>query len=162
MDELGPLQPIPRGGRSWGPKAQRRPNRYPRTGTVQWLAAFNPHSGQSVGKAYQRKRSEDVLDFLENVLLPCYPGKHIYMIWDNLSSHRSQRTWQNEHGDRISLIWLPTNSPWLNLIESYFSVLCKLALHNTDYKTTDEISDALEKATEYLNENPRKYSWNYI
>jgi len=162
MDEMGPLQPIPRGGRSWSRTVPRRPNRYPRTGTVQWLAAFAPHSGRVVGKTYERKRTEDVRDFLEHVLLPAFPHTHIYMIWDNLSSHKSQREWQQRHKDRISFVWLPTNSPWLNLIESYFSVLSRLALHNTDFKTASEIGIALEKATNYLNQNPKEYKWNYI
>jgi len=159
---MGPLQPIPRGGRSWGRIVSKRPNRYPRTGTVQWLAAFAPHSGYAVGKAYDRKRSVDIRDFLENVLLPAFPNTHIYMIWDNLSSHKSQREWQTNVKERISFIWLPTNSPWLNLIESYFSVLSRTALHNTDFKTSLEISLALEKANDYLNQNPKKYKWNYI
>lgn len=162
MDEMGPLQPIPRGGRSWGKKVSRRPNRYPRTGTIQWLAAFAPHSGQAVGKAYERKRSEDVRHFLEDVLLPAFPREHIYMIWDNLSSHKSQKQWQKNFKDRISFVWLPTNSPWLNLIEAYFSVLSRIALHNTNYKTPSEITVALEKSTEYLNQNPKKYKWNYM
>jgi len=162
MDELGPLQPIPRGGRSWGRTVSRRSNRYPRTGTVQWLAAFAPHSGYAVGKAYRRKRSEDIRNFLDNVLLPAFPHTHIYMIWDNLSSHKSQKEWQKNVKERISLIWLPTNSPWLNLIESYFSVLSRIALHNTDFKTFSEINVALEKATAYLNQNPKRYKWNYI
>jgi len=162
MDELGPLQPIPRGGRSWNKTVSRRSNRYPRTGTIQWLSAFAPHYGHSVGKAYPRKRGEDIRDFLEHVLLPGFPLKHIYMIWDNLSSHKCQRVWQKNFKDRISFIWLPTNCPWLNLIESYFSVLCRIALHNTDFKTGAEIGTALEKATDYLNQNPKQYKWNYL
>lgn len=162
MDELGPLQPIPRGGRSWNKTFSRRSNRYPRTGTIQWLAAFAPHYGRAVGKAYPRKRGEDICDFLEHVLLPWYPLKHIYMIWDNLSSHKCQKEWQKKFKEHISFIWLPTNCPWLNLIESYFSVLCRIALHNTDFKKDAEISTALEKATDYLNQNPKQYKWNYL
>ncbi len=162
MDEMGPLQPIPRGGRSWGRKVSRRPDRYPRTGTVQWLAAFSPHTGHGVGKAYENKRADDVRDFLENILLPAFPQKHIHMIWDNFSSHKSQKQWQQNFKDRISFVWLPTNSPWLNLIESYFSVLSRVALHNTDYKTKSEMTEALGKGPDYLNHNPKKYKWNYI
>ncbi len=157
MDEMGPLQPIPRGRRSWGKKVSRRPNRYPRTGAIQWLAAFAPHSEQAVGKAYERKRTEDVRHFLEDVLLPVFPQEHIYMIWDNLSSHKNQKQRQQNCKDRISFVWFLTNGPWLNLIEAYFSVLSRVALHNTDYKTTSEITVALKKSTDYLNRYPKRY-----
>lgn len=164
MDEMGPLQPIPRGGRSWGKCVARRPDRYTRAGTTQWLAAFAPHTGKGLGKGYDRKRTEEVQDFLENVLLPAYPEDHIYMIWDNLSSHKTQIHWQQQKDikERITFVWLPTNSPWLNLIEAYFSVLGRVALHNTDFKTTMEINEALEKSTDYLNSNPKSYKWDYI
>ena len=52
------------------------------------------HSKYAVGKAYVRKRAVDIRDFLENVLFPAFPHTHIYMIWDNLSSHKCQREWQ--------------------------------------------------------------------
>jgi len=162
MDEMGPLQPIPRGGRSWGMKVSRRPSRYPRTGTVQWLAAFAPHSGRAVGKAYQRKRTGEVRDFLENALLPAFSETHVYMIWDNLSSHKTQQKWQQKFKDRISFVWLPTNSPWLNLIEAYFSVLSRVSLHNTNFEDISQVTAALEKGTDFLNRSPKCYRWNYI
>ena len=104
MDKMGPLQPIPRGGRSWGKKVSRRPARYQRTGTIQRLAAFAPYTGQSVGMAYKGKKAEDVRDFLENILLPAFPQKHIHMIWDNLSCHKSQIQWQQNFNERISFV----------------------------------------------------------
>jgi len=162
MDELGPLEPIPRGGPSWGWQAQRRPNRYQRTGTVQWLAGFAPHLGIAIGNAYPRKRTTEVRHFLEQVLLPAFPDRHLYLIWDNLSSHQTQQAWLSCVKDRISVVWLPTNCPWLNLVEAYFSVLTRTALHNTNFKTTQEISKVLEKAADYLNRNPKKYKWNHI
>jgi transposase len=159
MDEMGPLQPIPRGGRSWGKRVARRPDRYPRSGTIQWLAAFAPHTGKTIGKGYARKRTQEVQDFLEHVLLPAYPEDHIYMIWDNLSSHKTQEGWRQREDikERITFVWLPTNSPWLNLIEAYFSVLSRVALQNTNFKTHMKITGTLEEATQYLNENPKNY-----
>lgn len=162
MDEMGPLQPIPRGGRSWGLKVARRPDRYSRTrGTIQWLAAFAPHQGYALGQAYARKTGADIQDFLERVR-QAFTGRHIYLIWDNLSAHKSQRQWLEDYQDQLTPVWLPTNSPWLNLIESYFSVLSRLALHNTNFESTAEISVALGKAQDYMNQNPKVYQWNYL
>src|SRR5207302_1921849 len=73
MDELGPLQTIPRGGHDWGRRAARRPDRYKRNGTVQLLAAFAPHCGHGVGQAVPRKTGEAILEFLQTIVLPEFP-----------------------------------------------------------------------------------------
>jgi len=57
---------------------------------------------------------------------------------------------------RLRVYWLPTNSSWLNLIESHFSVLKRTALDNTDYRTTDEIDEGLLAGLRYL------YSETYV
>ena len=69
-------------------------------------------------------------------MLPNWPQGRIHLILDNLSAHKAEpvASWAQAHSDRILFHWLPTNSSWLNLIESYFSTLARTALHNTDYK----------------------------
>jgi len=82
---------------------------------------------------------------------------------DNLSAHKKAlRLLPARIARRIHVYWTPTNSSWLNLIESYFAVLQRTALHNTDYKTPQEIEKGLFRGTEYLNENPRPYIWKKI
>jgi hypothetical protein len=77
LDEMGPLQTIPRGGRSWGRRAARRPDRYRRNGTVQLLAAFAPHRGQGVGQ-FPRKTGEASLEFLQTTVLPAFPKRRAF------------------------------------------------------------------------------------
>jgi hypothetical protein len=57
---------------------------------------------------------------------------------------------------------LPTNSSWLNLIESYFANLQLVALHNTDYRTPAEIEAGLQRGLAYLNAHPTPYVWKKI
>jgi hypothetical protein len=52
---------------------------------------------------------------------------------------------------------MSTNSSWLNSIESYSATLQRTALHNPDYKTPEEINQALHRGLLYLNETPRAY-----
>jgi len=157
MDELGPLQTIPRGGRSWCRKVARRPDRYQRRGTVQLLAAFAPHQGHAVGLPVRRKTGEAILDFLQRIVLPEFAGGVIYLVWDNLSAHKKAvRLWELKP-ERVQFVWTPTNSSWLNLIEAWFSVLERTALHNTDLKTPEAIEENLRRGIAYLNEHPRPY-----
>jgi len=82
---------------------------------------------------------------------------------DNLSAHKKAlRELPAQIRRRIHVYLTPTNSSWLNLFESYFATLQRTALHNTDYRTVQEIEQALHQGTEYLNENPRSYEWKKI
>lgn len=160
MDEMGPLQTIPRGGRSWGYKPSLRPDRYRRRGTVQLLAAFAPHLGRGVGRPVRHKTGEAILEFLQQAVLPEFPDRTIYLVWDNLSAHKkAMRLWQPV-SPRVRFFWTPTNASWLNLIEPWFSVLERTALHNTNLKTPDEIGEHLLSGIKYLNAHPKPYRWD--
>jgi transposase len=163
FDEMGPLQTIPRGGRTWGTHAALRPDRYKRNGTLQWLCAFNPHSGRAIGKGFSTKSAESCRAFwLEHMLL-AWPKGGIHLVMDNLSAHKKAlRELPARIRRRIHVYWTPTNSSWLNLVESYFATLQRTALHNTDYRTPNEIEQGLQRGAEYLNENPRPYRWKKI
>jgi transposase len=160
MDEMGPLATIPRGGSGWGKRPSRRSDRYHRSQTIQLLAAFAPHSGLGLGIPSPNKTGEVVLAFLQENVLPRFGrnGK-IYLILDNFSAHkRALNLWATRPAS-IEIVWTPTNASWLNLIEPWFLVLEKTALHNTDLKTTAAIADNLSQGIDYLNAHPRPYKW---
>ena len=78
---------------------------------------------------------------------------------DNLSAHKKAlRELPARVRRRIYPYYTPTNSSWLNLVESYFATLQRTALHNTDYKTPEQIEQGLHRGMLYLNENPRHTS----
>jgi transposase len=163
FDEMGPLQTIPRGGKGWGRHAHRRPDRYRRNGTLQWFGAFCPTTGLSVGKGLSSKSADDCRTFWEDYLLPFWPQGSIHLVLDNLSAHaKALRELPSRLRRRLRLYWLPTNSSWLNRIESYFATLKQTALDNTDYHTPAEIEAGLLAGVRYLNENPTVYHWTKL
>jgi transposase len=163
FDEFGPLQTIPRGGQAWGKKPARRPDRYCRNGTLQWFGAFCPTSGQSVGQGSSNKNADSCKRFWEGKMLPFWSKGSIHLIMDNLSAHKKAlRILPYKLRRRIKVYWLPTNSSWLNLIESYFATLQTTGLDNTNYKNPEEIDRGLQKGVQYLNLNPKPYIWKKI
>ena len=162
FDELGPLQTIPRGGKGWGTQAALRPDRYSRKhGTLQFFAAFCPQTGKAVGRGTSKKSSEHCRAFFDEVVLKTWRRGRIHLILDNLSAHKAPPVteWTPKHAERIKFHWLPTNSSWLNLIESYFATLERTCLQNTHYKTPAEIEEGLQGGIRYLNQHPRPYVW---
>lgn len=65
-------------------------------------------------------------------LIDRWPDDELVLVLDNASYHKTAalRAWFAVHGDRISVLWLPTYSPQLNLIERVWRFLkSKLACH---------------------------------
>jgi len=163
FDEMGPLQTIPRGGGAWGKRAATRPNRYKRNGTLQWFCAFCPVTGQAVGKGFRDKSGDSCQQFWEEHMLPFWPKGSIHLVMDNLSAHKKAlRQLPTRIRRRLHVSWTPTNCSWLNLCDSYFATLKRTALHNTDYRSPEEIEQGLLSGVRYLNENPRPYRWKKI
>ena len=163
FDELGPLQTIPQGGQQWGKRAARRPDRYRRNGTLQWFGAFCPTTGESAGRGSRRKDAESCRKFWEEVMMPHWEKGSIHLIMDNLSAHKKAlRELPYKIRRRIRVHWLPTNSSWLNLVESYFAVLQRTALSNTNYEAPKDIEHGLKNGVQYLNQHPRPYVWKKI
>jgi len=91
-------------------------------------------------------------------MVPYWEKGLIHLTMDNLSAHKKAlRELSYKIRRRIRVYWLPTNSSWLNLIESYFAVLQRTALSNTNYQAPEDIEDGLKKGVRYLNQHPRPY-----
>ena len=96
-------------------------------------------------------------------MLPFWPTGFVYLVMDNLSAHKKAlRELPAKFRRRLHVFWTPTNCSWLNLIDSYLATLKRTALHNTDYKSPDQIEQGLLNGVSYLTENPRPYKWKKI
>ncbi len=133
------LRPI--AGVSWSPKGhpQRIRATYSRKeGTEQLLAFYDVHDDVLEGIVHKRKTCRDLLQAWTR-LRTCFPkNNRIYLILDNLSSHRNKVLIQYATENKISLVPTPTYSSWLNAIEAHFTPLKKFCLSNSDDRSHSE------------------------
>lgn len=127
------LKPI--AGQGWSQKGnpQRlRATYHRRAGTEQLLAFYDVHDDCLAGTIHKRKTSRDLLVAWRR-LRACYPkAMRIYLIVDNLSSHRHHTLTRFARENNIRLVPTPTYASWLNAIEAHFTPLKRFCLTNSD------------------------------
>jgi len=75
-----------------------------------------------------------------------WPDDHLVLVLDNASYHKTAevRAWVADHAARISVQWLPTYSPQLNLIERVWRYAkAKLACHRM-WNDLERLPDAAQ------------------
>jgi hypothetical protein len=127
---MGPVSAKTYVGRRWAPKGEI-PQLAPDYGrrAYQWVfGAFEPKSGLAHTYCSDRRRSQDFITFLDQVLR-VWPREDLVLILDNLSIHKSMsvKLWALAH-QRVRFLFQPTYAPWLNLIEPWWKTLRSIAL----------------------------------
>ena len=142
-------------------RVERLSHEYKRNGTASLLAALEVHSGQVYGQSIRHNNSETFIRFLRR-MLNNYPGKDLYVILDNGSSHRSNRTlgWASKQ-KRIHLKFTPTHASWLNQIEIWFGILTRKVVRRGIFKSREELVAKLMSFIEAYNKEARPFQWTY-
>lgn len=86
-------------------------------------------------------------------MLKQYLIEKIVMILDNVRIHHTKRIQPlDQHQKCLKLVFLPTYSPELNLIEGLWKWLKSIVIHNVFYQSVYEIKKAVQCFIEYINE----------
>jgi transposase len=154
LDEFGPLNLQPRLGRGWHPLAQPARFRatYTRTaGVRQLVAAYDPATGALYGHLHDRKTWRQVRELLRS--LRARFSEHLIVVLDNFSPHKKTelQAWVADHD--IELVFTPTYSSWLNLIECQFQALRSFALNGSDYQSHADQDAAIRAYLRWHNRN---------
>jgi transposase len=101
-------------------------------GTEQFLGFYDVHRDCLAGTIHKRKTVRD-LQAAFRTLRRAYP-RHIrlYVIMDNLPLHKTEVLSELFRKNRITPVWTPTYSSWLNLIECQFTPAKKFTLNVSD------------------------------
>jgi transposase len=157
VDEFGPLNLLPRKGKTWRPfkTPARLRATYTRTqGVRQMFAALDLATGKITYRIRERKRWPQFLDFLK-VLRRRWPGQHLYLIMDNYGPHKRPEVLAWCAANDIELVFTPTNASFLNWIECEFAALRYFALNGTDHHSHNEQNAAIGAYIRWHNHRAR-------
>jgi transposase len=135
---------------------------YKRHGTVDLFAAMDLATGEVLHDVRTSHTGRDVLAFFKWVDLHVPAHLDIHVVLDNLSAHKSApvKDWlAHPKRRRWNLHFTPTSSSWLNLIETWFSILTRRVLTNTSFGSTTELTATINTWTEFWNGDPEPFVW---
>ena len=144
FDEHGPVTPTPKPGRAWSPRGRprrRRANYRKPHGVAFFFGLYDVGADQLFGRWFRRKGADHVITMLR-VARGRYPGRRIWLVQDNLSSHWTPQVRACAEELGITLVATPTYASWLNRIECQFGAMVKAVFAGSDYHTHDEAQAA--------------------
>jgi hypothetical protein len=111
-----------------------------------WLALFGSlyfPSGEGLYTVHHRKRAAELLEHLQ-LLIDSDPDHFWFVVLDNASAHTTTaiETFVADHRQRIELVYLPTYSPHLNLIERLWRLMRSHVTRNRFHASLLAVAEA--------------------
>ena len=101
----------------------------------------------------ERKNSQTFIQFLEYLLVQCFPDKKIILVLDNASYHKSKATLAtlSLFEPRVRVVWLPKYSPDLNPIERFWRHLKDIAAANKLDRSLENLAQRVDEIIDCQN-----------
>lgn len=131
---------------------------YKRHGTTTLFAALNVLTGTVQGMHAQRRRREEFLAFMNDVIAG-HPGQEIHVVLDNLSTHKPKHdAWLARHPN-VHFHFTPTHASWLNQVEVWFSILRRGALDGASRTSPQQVRRGIDRFVAAYNETASPFEW---
>lgn len=149
LDEFGPLRLQPRHGHCFACPDRLRVHRiranYERPKAMRhFLAFYDLETGRLYGRFTKSKTATQWLAFLKWIRSRYPSQQRLHIVTDNYPTHVgiAIASWALAHN--VQFYFTPTNASWLNRIESHFGPLKKFAMQPSDFRSFEEIQQAIE------------------
>jgi transposase len=136
-----------------------RTHDYRRNGTTNLYAALEIASGQVVHACQPRHRHQEFLAFLRRIVR-AFPDGELHLVLDNSSTHSTPEIerWLSRH-KRVHFHFTPTSASWMNMVESWFSILSRQHVRRGSYDSVAELVAAIERYVANWNERACPFVW---
>jgi len=124
-------------------------------GVRYFFGAYDVHQDKLWMHQKSRKRWQDVLAFLRAIRRRYPHGRRIYLVLDNLSSHKRReiRAWSRRRN--VQMVFTATYASWMNRIECHFTPARKFVIANSDYADHSTMARAMQKYLRWRNKNAK-------
>jgi transposase len=153
LDRTQPTLPLRRG------RHARMTHDYKRNGTTTLFAALEVATGKVTDACFPRHRHQEFLRFLRQVA-KAYPRRRLHIVLDNYGTHTHPKVkaWL-ERNPRITLHFTPTSGSWLNLVESFFSIITRQAIRRGSFPSVAELVNAIRNFIDGWNDRCEPFVW---
>ncbi|HTF88750.1 MAG TPA: IS630 family transposase [Planctomycetota bacterium] len=154
LDRMQPLLPL------LPTHPERRTNTYARHGTTSLFAALDIATGRVIGKTYRRHRAHEFRRFLDEIESAVPAELDVHLVMDNYATHKTPaiHRWLIRR-PRFHVHFTPTSSSWLNLVESFFSIVDRRVTRRGVHRSTNALEVDIRKFLEAHNADPRPFIW---
>jgi len=154
LDRSQPLLPM------MATQPERRTPTYIRHGTTSLFAALDVATGNVIGKTYRRHRSTEFVRFLDEIEARVPAEVDIHLVMDNYATHKtdSVKRWLMRH-PRYKLHFTPTSSSWLNLVESFFSMVERNVTRRGVHRSVGSLESSVREFLDAHNADPKPFVW---
>jgi transposase len=153
LDRTAPMLPMQPG------LPERRTHDYKRHGTSTLFAALEISTGKVTGACKPRHRHQEFLAFLKQVAR-AYPEGELHLVMDNYAAHKKVevRDWLTAN-PRIHVHFTPTSGSWLNLVEVWFGIIERQAIHRGSFGSVKELNAKIRAFIDGWNDRCHPFVW---
>jgi transposase len=131
---------------------------YKRHGTLNLFAALEVATGQVKTAITQKKRREEFLQFMDQIVAETAPDQELHVILDNYCTHKKCDAWLAQH-PQVHFHFTPTSASWLNQVEIWFGILSRKALRGLSTTSTSELRTAIEAFIKAWGPKAKPFKW---
>ncbi len=157
LDRTAPMLPMQPG------LPERRTHDYQRHGTSTLFAALEIATGKVTQACKPRHRHQEFLAFLKQVAR-AYPddgtGTELHLVMDNYAAHKRVeiRDWLATN-PRIHVHFTPTSGSWLNLVEAWFAIIERQAIHRATFGSVRDLNAKIRTFVDGWNHRCHPFIW---
>lgn len=139
---------------------ERRTPTYVRHGTTSLFAALDVATGNVIGRTFRRHRATEFVRFLDEIESRVPSGIDVHLVMDNYATHKtdSVKRWLMRH-PRYRLHFTPTSSSWLNLVETFFSMVERNVTRRGVHRSIGSLESSVRDFLDAHNSDPKPFVW---
>jgi len=146
-------------------RAMRAESEYHRFGTLAYLAAYDVHRAQVMGRCEATTGVRPFTALVDQVMQaePYASARRVFWVVDNGASHRNWAAAArlSDAHPNAQMVHLPVHASWLNQVEVYFSVIQRKLLTPDDFEDLDELAAQILAFEKHYNSAARPFDWKF-